>query len=222
MALTPLQPVRPNRGGTITRGGVTRQYAPSAGQNTDPSRAGSGGSITYGGVTRSYAPTPAGPRTFDPNRGGSGGTIRTSSGLTRVVPPSPGVTPRTPRQQGPSAAAMKFLEDGIDPQIAEPAPYVPGQFGARSTRPPQQTERANPLSGDNNIPAEGSTSGLRSPFNMRGNSTPQGQDETIGGSMQGTFDRLRQSSFSPRSLFQPRQQQNGPMSMLRRAFPGSV
>ena len=100
---------------------------------------------------------------------------------------------------------------------------IPTSFLSRLSLPsPQQTERANPLSGDNNIPVEGSTTGLRSPFNMRGNSTPQGQDETIGGSMQGTFDRLRQSGFTPRTSFAPRQQQNSPMSMLRRAFPSEV
>lgn len=45
-----------NKGGTITAGGITRNYAPTPRQNTDPNRPGSGGTITNSlGLTRSFA-----------------------------------------------------------------------------------------------------------------------------------------------------------------------
>jgi hypothetical protein len=201
---------RPNQGGTITRNGVVHSYAPSAPQNTDPNRAGSGGTITRGGVTRAYAPTPGGPAR--PLQGGSGGTMRTASGLTRTVAPTmqPAMAPRTP-----SPAAMDFLQGGAAPTPTVSA-YQPGAYGAQaaaSYQPPQQTERANPLTGGNNIPMPTTSVPVRSPFSSRGAISPAGQDadamdaaqdETIGGSMQGTFDRLRGGSPQARSLFSPR------------------
>lgn len=92
--------------------------------------------------------------------------------------------------------------------LANAGVYAPGSFGAQNAaangtgyRPPQQTERANPLTGDNNIPIESTTTRVAAPFVQRGRSTPSGQDvapqaaptnpeETIGGSMQGTMNRI--------------------------------
>ena len=77
--------------------------------------------------------------------------------------------------------------------------YQPGSFGAanavanntgRPYTPPQQTERANPLTGDSSRQVPGTTASVRSPFSMRGSSTPNG-DDTVAGSMQGTLSRLR-------------------------------
>jgi hypothetical protein len=179
---------RPNLGGSIQFRGQNLNYAPSPGQNIDPNRAGSGGTITMGGVTRSYAPTPA-----------------------RAPLAVPGAAP--------SAAAMQFLQDGRDPDVAAPAPAAP-QYNTYSPRavaqrprsplynPPQQTERANPLSGANNFPMEGQSQAIaRPPFVQRGAGVPAGQDAApqtlsqdadVGTSMQGTFDRLR--GTAPRLL----------------------
>jgi len=67
---------------------------------------------------------------------------------------------------------------------------------------PAQTERANPLSGTNNIPRESTTTSVPPPFIQRGSAIPRGQDaapvkttETIdsdiASSMRGTFNNLR-------------------------------
>jgi hypothetical protein len=138
------------------------------------------------------------------------GTL-TSGGLNR--PPVTRVTPTTP-----SAAAMDFLRTGIAPDVSpspSPAPNYNTYSGAAALqharrltpvsrppyRPPQQTERANPLTGDNNIQMESTTTAIpRPPFIQRGTGIPGGQDVApqtfdqdadIGTSMQGTFDRLR-------------------------------
>lgn len=168
------------------------------------------------------APRPRVVRSIGQPRGGSGGTIRTSSGLTRVVPPT--AAPGLPAN-GPSQGAMDYLRGA-------PAPYVPGAIGAQtatSYRPPQQTERANPLTGGNNIPLP--TTSV--PFSQRGGASVQGQDAAamdaadeedmgtqgrIGSAMQGTFDRLR--GAAPRSLFSPRfRQPSAPQpSYLDRIF----
>jgi hypothetical protein len=139
---TPVTRARPNQGGTINFRGQTINYAPSPGQNTDPNRAGSGGTITYGGVTRAYAPTP-------------------------------GIAPRvaTPAA-GPSPAALDYLRTGTEPvmptvaprPIAPAAPALPTPATRAPYNPPQQTERANPLSGDNNYPMEGQTAAIPSQY----------------------------------------------------------
>lgn len=73
---------------------------------------------------------------------------------------------------------------GMQNALANAGIYRPGTFAAQNARanrtgytPPQQTERANPLSGDNNIPMESTTTVLRRPpFVQRGVTIPRGQD----------------------------------------------
>lgn len=103
----------------------------------------------------------------------------------------------------PSAAAV------LDPVVNRAPGRIPlarprrisafGYAADQSYRAPQQTERVNPLTGDNPSQPPGTTSPLqRPPFIQRGLGVPQGQDvagpapdNTVGGSMQGTFGRLR-------------------------------
>jgi hypothetical protein len=140
-------------------------------------------------------------------------------------------------QNAPSPAAMDVLQGA---PVAEPAvptvrpAYTPGAYGAAiASRPPQQTERANPLTGTNNIPLPGTSVPVRSPFSQRGAISPAGQDadameaamdEDVGTSMQGTFDRLRGTQPQARSLFAPRfrqpsQRQPSYMDRIFRATP---
>ncbi len=233
---TLLQRSRPNLGGTITRNGATTRYAPSDAQNTDPNRAGSGGMITRSGVTRAYAPTP---------------------GVSRPAPSS----------SGPSQASMKFLQDGIDPQVTSPAapgapqrttydqflqnnpgsPAATGSLATPAARPaPQQTERANPLTGDNNRQPEsttapvqppgsalqqsmqgtfndlrGTTPATRAPFVQRGAGTPQGQDAAV----PNEDDTIGGSMAGTQSLIAGSRRFSNPasaniyQSFLQRAFP---
>lgn len=127
---------------------------------------------------------------------------------------------RTGLQRTPPPAAVDPLDlNGVAPgsfgaqNAANNAGiYQPGSFGAQNAqangtgyRAPQQTERANPLSGDNNVPMESTTTPLqRTPFTQRGTSAPSGRDtipapirdtatidSDISKSMDGTFDNLR-------------------------------
>jgi hypothetical protein len=82
--------------------------------------------------------------------------------------------------------------------------YAPGSVGEANAaangtgyRPPQQTERANPLTGDSNAQMPGTTATIqRPPFVQRGASVPQGQDAApiIGGT--GPFARKFSSGAS--------------------------
>lgn len=131
---------------------------------------------------------PRAPAPTDPNRMSSGGTI-TAGGLTRSYA---GGRPQT--QLNP------LYNEGQDFQPATAAPGIgarttfqnfvqnnPGSMAARAA--PQQTERANPLTGDNNLPMEGQTAAVKPPpFIQRGAGVPRGQDaSTMGGT--GVFKR---------------------------------
>lgn len=68
----------------------------------------------------------------------------------------------------------------------------PGSPAAGGAPPaPQQTERANPLTGADSDALPGtSTVVARPPFISRAGGMPRGQDETVGSSMRGTYGRL--------------------------------
>lgn len=127
--------------------------------------------------------------------------------------------------------------------LANAGIYEPGSFGAqnavangtgRSYQPPQQTERANPLTGDNNLPPEGATTSLaRVPFVQRGAGVPAGQDalpapimatetedDTIAGSMAGTQSRIGGNGAFARRFSQPGKQ-SAYDSYLKRISPRS-
>lgn len=139
----------------------------------------------------------------------------TGAGYSAVPGP---LAPRTSLRPSPPPIAQPDFS-GVAPgsfgeqNIANNAGiYQPGSFGAQNAqangtgyRAPQQTERANPLSGDNNVPMESTTTPLqRTPFTQRGASAPSGRDtipapirdtatidSDISKLMDGTFDNLR-------------------------------
>lgn len=183
---------RPNLGGTMTRKGVVTMVPPSPAQNTDPNRAGSGGTITRGGVVTKVAPTPA--------------KAPMASPVSPVSPVAPAAAPAAPR--GPSPAAIKFLQDGITPPDPTLSPVSPVPVAAPTTRGAQQTESANPLTGDTNRAAGGTVQPVNPAqalgLNRGGTGVPRGQDamptpaapdqsttQKLGASMQSTFDNLR-------------------------------
>ncbi len=206
---------RPNQGGSIQFRGQTINYAPSPGQNLDPNRPGSGGTITKGGVTRSYA---GGYAPMQMNSMYDETDDRNAANAARAARPIAAARPSAPRPIAPVARAprvedMAGMSDlGRESYLANNGIYAPGSVGAMNAQangtgynPPQQTERANPLSGDNNRPMEGQTTAIaRPPFIQRGAGIPGGQDaspvrqtisqdDDIATSMQGTMDRLRPS-----------------------------
>lgn len=146
----------PNRGGSITRNGVTTNYGPSAGQDTNPGRPNKGGTMS-----REIAP----------------GVQAVS-----VVPPSPAAirSPLTPALGANQPAAIQPALDTPGTPVASP-----------TTTAAPQTESNNPLSGDGNEEAGGTTDsidpGSALGLNRRGTQVPRGtdaltQDENVGGS----------------------------------------
>lgn len=140
-----------------------------------------------------------------------------------------GYTPQAvaPRPQGQRMPIARAPLPGTAPDLAgmtgfarentaaNAGVYQPGSFGAQNAvanntgqvyRPPQQTERANPLTGDSNRQLPGTTANVRSPFSMRGPGTPNGidqQDSTVAGSMGGTLSRLRANFNRPAPVANP-------------------
>lgn len=154
MATTLLQRARPNAGGTITRGGVTTNYA--------------------GGPARSQL----NPNYDESQDAQPRPVVRSVAAPRPAVTPARSIATRTP----PNVAGLSgFARENT---LANAGIYRPGSFGAANAAangtgytPPQQTERANPLTGDNNIPMEGVTTPVaRAPFVQRGGATPGGQD----------------------------------------------
>lgn len=148
-----------------------------------------------------------------------------------VRPYAPRPLSRTPLTRTPPQT------DGLDGfalsnTLANAGIYQPVSFGASNAaangtgyRPPQQTERANPLSGDNNYPTEGQTTRVQpAPFVQRGSSVPQGQDampgedDTVAGSMAGTMKRMGGSSLFNRSFANPAAA-NTYTQYVRKMFP---
>lgn len=135
----------PNRGGTITRNGLTTTYAPSPGRTPNGPNKG-------GTMTRDIAP---------------------GVKAVTVVPPSPAAiqSPLTPALPANQPAAL---------QPALPTPGAPVQSATTTAQP--QTESNNPLTGDGNDEAGGTTDaidpGSALGLNRRGTSVPKGSDAT--------------------------------------------
>lgn len=155
----------------------------------------------------------------------TGAPIDYGFSTTSVVRRPAATQPTTPAMATPAAPSFAAR---ATPPMAQPALddltgfarenaaanagiYEPGSFGAanavanntgRPYAPPQQTERANPLSGDSNRQVPMTTRTIRTPFSTRlPGSTPEG-DDTVAGSMQGTLSRLR-ANFNDRRSTQP-------------------
>lgn len=154
----------------------------------------------------------------NPNSPAATGSL---SDAPRALPNGPVATaPATPGQNvlQPVRPAIPDLT-GVDPSsfqaqntLANAGIYQPGSFGAQNAtangtgyKPPQQTERANPLSGDNNIPMESTTTRVAAPpFIQRGRTVPTGQDvapkpsptptQDIGGAINDTQKSIRTGS----------------------------
>ena len=142
-----------------------------------------------------------------------GPAVSTYSPRPMAVATAPAPRPIAPVARAPRVEDMAGMSDlGRESYLANNGIYAPGSVGAMNAQtngtaynPPQQTERANPLSGDNNRPMEGQTTAIaRPPFIQRGAGIPGGQDaapvrqtlsqdDDIATSMQGTMDRLRPS-----------------------------
>lgn len=112
---------RPNRGGTITRNGVTTTYAPSAGQSADPNRPNRGGTLT-----RQIAP---------------------GVKATTIVPPSPSsirsqMTPALPTAM--PAALQPAIDSPGAPAVSQQSEGANPMTGATSTQPEDSTEDIDP------------------------------------------------------------------------------
>lgn len=157
--ITPLRrpdPMRPNQGGTITKGGKTITYGKTPARMVQPAnRPNLGGRMQRtGGVPVTYGQTP----TRDPNGPTSGG-VMIRNGVRTEVAPSPG---RTPLRQSP---VQQLATPNVD--VASP-----------TTNAAPQTEARNPLTGDGNQQPEGTTqpAGVQLGFSRAGRSIPRGQD----------------------------------------------
>lgn len=162
----------------------------------------------------------------------------TGNAMSTVATRAPGVGSRTTYDQFLANNPASSAAIGQDASLAANTPATPAY------RPPQQTERANPLTGANNIPMEGKTTPLApAPFVQRGAGLPAGQDaapavkqrisedDDIGRSMQGTQNRLRASFGSNAPIggtgafarrFGSQNSANAYQSYLTRIFPQGV
>lgn len=212
---------RPNKGGSISMGGVTRRYAPSPAAESSLQRQpgmNSGGTISANvapGVrmTRSFAPSssagrssvgPGGnpPQVLQPsasaiaadqaaNRPNLGGVISAQLApgvsMTRRIAPSVSIQPgHNPNMnaggtiQSPISAGVHMTRSFAPTPTTPPPALQPvnGQLAA-----PQQTEQANPLTGDGGGPMDGQSEvigdvpGL---FSARGSGAPRGADAIPG------------------------------------------
>lgn len=119
-----------------------------------------------------------------------------------LTPSGPVQPPQAPSPASPAGAGIAAAAPSM---LSRPRPIsafgYAGDGAQRPYNPPQQTERVNPLTGDNPAQPPGTTSIVsRPPFIQRGAGVPRGQDvaapiptqdDTVNGSMQGTYDRLR-------------------------------
>lgn len=157
-----------------------------------------------------------------------GGVVNGQPQAFNPNPARPAVAPAG----APVAVAPSLLQPTQRPQpnVADPNSiegqntlvnagiYQPGTAGAANAvangtgqvyRPPQQTERANPLTGDNNIPMESTSTRVAAPFVQRGKTTPGGQDvapkapvvaplatptDDVGSATQDTQNKIRSAS----------------------------
>ncbi len=161
---------RMNQGGTVTRSnGQSITTGPSAGSGADGSFGSGltrarpdGGTITRGGQTIDVPP---------------GGT-----GVRRAPPAAPSVPP-------PQPALAPALKPALPPtQPAAIQPALPNNSGtpvaSPTTSAAQQTEGANPLTGDGNAQPGGTTDDVdpakKMGFSQRGSGAPSGQDAAPG------------------------------------------
>lgn len=207
--MTPVTRVRP----TLTSNDLVRGRSLS-----QPRPVATGAPIDYGYSTVSPRPIAA-PRPVSP----------------RVAP----AVARAPMAQPNVAGMTGFARENT---LANSGVYDAGSVGAanavangtgRVYRPPQQTERANPLTGDNNFPVEGQTTAVaRAPFVQRGASIPTGQDaapvretmtedDDIASSMAGTQARLRGAPSPYARRFGSQSQSSVYNSLLKRVLAPS-
>ena len=177
----------------------TKPLTPGTRGILDPVRSKQLDAARYGGVVNGQ------PQPFNPNP-------------TRPVV-APAVAAVTPAPQNILQPVQQPSLNDVDPAsiqgqntLANAGIYMSGSFGAQNARangtgqpyrPPQQTERANPLSGDNNIPMESTSTRVAAPFVQRGRTTPAGQDvspkplpvatptDDVGNAMKGTQDAIK-------------------------------
>lgn len=160
----------------------------------------------YGGVVNGQ------PQPFNPN-----------PARPVATPAVAAVAPKTPQNvlqpvQPPNINDVDPASIEGQNTLANAGIYRQGTFGAENAvangtgqvyRPPQQTERANPLTGDNNIPMESTSTRVAAPFVQRGKATPSGQDvspkpavapaapttgEDVGNAIKGTQNAIRSGS----------------------------
>jgi len=147
-----------------------------------------------------------------------------------------------PLGQKPSLTGPAFSPQQGGYAEYTPPPLAPATGLARAPsvvaaqpayRPPQQTERANPLTGDNNFPMEGQTTAplARAPFVQRGAGLPAGmdaapaaikdtltEDNDIGTAINGTLGRIGGTGAFARK-FGSAQSADVYSSYLRRLYP---
>lgn len=160
---------------------------------------------------------------------------QTPSLLTRT-PPTAAPVPASPTNRGPSPAALKFLQDGVPPSAAPLAPVASAPVAAPTTSAAQQTETANPLSGDTNDSAGGTTQAvdpaMAMGFSRRGAGVPRGQDampgtgatRAVGDAIKGTYANLRGGASNANQLsrrqFSDRRAQSAYSGGVRNLFAG--
>lgn len=147
----------------------------------------------------------------DPNRAGSGGSI-TRNGVTTMVPPT--------AAKSPVPSPVNAMVAGASSPLAR-TPGAP--VTAPTTVGAQQTETANPLTGDTNRNAGGTVApvnpGRAMGFSRAGSGVPRGQDaapmaapapvaspeqatqQKIGSSMKSTMDNLRGKTAGGTGLY---------------------
>lgn len=121
-------------GGTITRNGMTRAYAPTPASAPSMN---SGGTITRNGVVTDVAASPYAPSNADPSRPNAGGTMQ-RTGMTPVaVPQSPSVTPSPVSPNVQQTERANPLSGAISPQPqGTSAPINPLGMTQRGTSTP--------------------------------------------------------------------------------------
>ncbi len=118
----------------------------------------------------------------DLNRNPTGSVIGMKPGLTGMRP-----TSGYNEMQSPPAPQRTTYDQFLQNNPNSPA--ATGNLATPATRAPQQTERANPLTGDNNRQPESTTAPVQPP------------GSNIGRSMQDTFNNLRGVTPATRAPF---------------------
>jgi len=163
--VTPVRPavrrITPNSGGTMTRGGITTNVAPSAfgSSNLSPTQ-NSGGTLTRNGITRVVPPSPVSNPAIN-----SGGTL-TKDGVTKVVPATQALTQPDPVDE-PSEET-----DESQPTSKQPAQNNPLTNDTGSEALPGDQEEIDPAK--------------QMGFSQKGSAIPRGMDASGDGHIGGT------------------------------------